>query len=252
MSRDVLERVDLANVKSQVKQGDDDRLLDRVRTVLEFFGLCFLLVLLADCEKAGVTSKPSPPAPSPSVSRQKLSGAPGFEAGPARFDVCRLLRKEEVQAIAGSTITQSSGSGRSNRGLRISQCIYLASQPSQSVSLVVTQTESSANQERTAKDFWQERFGRYQEHREGKREEVQVEEKEEEEASRAEEAKEEEREGRPPRKVDGVGEEAFWTAGSLYVLDNGAFVRLSIGGAAAEETKLEQSKALAAIVLKRL
>ena len=46
--------------------------------------------------------------------------------------------------------------------------------------------------------------------------------------------------------------EAFWTAGSLYVLRKDAFLRLSIGGSDSEETKLEHAKALAAIALKRL
>ncbi len=239
MSRVSLRPTNCANVMPQVERGDDDLLLHRVCRALNIFCLCSLLLSLTDCEKASVSSKTSPPAPSPSVSRQKLSGAPGFETGPARFDVCGLLRKEEIQAIAGSAITQSNGSGRSNGGLRISQCVYIPSQPSQSVSLVVTQTESSANQKRTAKEFWLERFGRYQEHKEGKREE-------------AEEKEEEEREGRPPRKIEGLGEEAFWTAGSLYVLEKDAFIRVSVGGPESEETKLNQSKALAAIALKRL
>ena len=208
-----------------------------MRWVADTFCLCLLLVSLPSCEKATTSSKPSSPAPSPSVSRQKLLDAIGFEAGAAKFDVCGLIRSEEVRAIVGSTITRSNGSARSNGRFRISQCIYLASQPDQSISLVVTQTDPFAPQKGSPRDFWRERFGRYRE-QENKQE--------------VEEEGEETEEGRPPRRIEGVGEEAFWTAGSLYVLQKDAFLRLSIGGSAPEETKLEHAKALATLALKRL
>ena len=61
---------------------------------------------------------------------------------------------------------------------------------------------------------------------------------------------------RPPKRVRGVGDEAFWVgnrlAGSLYVRKGSAVLRVSVGGAGTEEEKIEKSKALAKRALKRL
>ena len=39
----------------------------------------------------------------------------------------------------------------------------------------------------------------------------------------------------PPKKIDGIGEEAYWTSnrfgGILYVLKNDVFISISVGGA---------------------
>src|SRR5436305_161396 len=63
-------------------------------------------------------------------------------------------------------------------------------------------------------------------------------------------------ETRPPKKVEGVGEEAYWSGnrfgGALYVLKKETIVRVSVGGPGDEEKKLSRSKALAEKVLGRL
>ena len=68
--------------------------------------------------------------------------------------------------------------------------------------------------------------------------------------------KKEEKEGAEPEKVEGIGDEAFWTGGrvggALYVLKGNSFLRISIGGAGDRAEKTEKSKALAESVLKRL
>ena len=132
--------------------------------------ICFLFVLLTGCEKATTSSEALSAAPSPSVSPQKLPGASNLEAVAAKFDVCGLLKTEEIQAIVGSTIIQSNGSGQSNGRFRISQCVYLASQSDRSVSLVVTQADPLAPQKGSPKDFWRERFGHYREEKNEKEE----------------------------------------------------------------------------------
>ena len=58
----------------------------------------------------------------------------------------------------------------------------------------------------------------------------------------------------PPKKIPGIGDEAYWTAGpggALYVLKGDAFIRISLGGSDDEETKIEKSKALASKALAR-
>ena len=67
-----------------------------------------------------------------------------------------------------------------------------------------------------------------------------------------------EEEHAPPKKISGVGDEAFWfgsrVGGALYVLkgEKDLFIRISVGGADNEETKINKSKALAQKALKRL
>ena len=60
----------------------------------------------------------------------------------------------------------------------------------------------------------------------------------------------------PPKKIDGVGDEAFWignrVGGALYVLKKDAFIRISIGGPDNEESKIKKLKALAEKALPRL
>jgi hypothetical protein len=205
--------------------------------------LCTVCALaLPSCKKPTRATTLSP-QPQSTVSPHKLSPVRNYEAGPARFDVCGLLKSEEIQAIAGSLIEQSKSSARSNGSLRVSQCVYVARQPNQSISLVITEADPVVRNKRSAKDFWHERFGRYQKRSE--------ESEEKEKPGRDMSESEEEREGRPPRKIERLGDDAYWTAGSLYVLHNETFLRLSVGGSDPEEAKLEHSKALAEIALKR-
>ena len=67
---------------------------------------------------------------------------------------------------------------------------------------------------------------------------------------------EEEEEGAPPERVRGVGDEAFWTGsrigGTLYVLKGNSYLRISIGGAADQPTKMKRSKVLAQKAVARL
>lgn len=67
---------------------------------------------------------------------------------------------------------------------------------------------------------------------------------------------EEEKEGAPPQKVSGIGDEAYWTGssvgGALYVLKGNSYIRLSIGGAANQLTRIKKSKALAEKAIARL
>jgi len=60
----------------------------------------------------------------------------------------------------------------------------------------------------------------------------------------------------PPRKIDGVGEAAYWSGtrvgGALYVLKTDFIVRVSVGGPDDEKTKIEKSKAVAEKAIGRL
>ena len=63
------------------------------------------------------------------------------------------------------------------------------------------------------------------------------------------ESGEEEEKKNPPKKVEGVGDEAYWSGnrfgGALYVLKRNVILRISVGGPEDQETKIAKSKAIA-------
>jgi hypothetical protein len=187
------------------------------------------LLILAGCERsANVDSSPN--------SKAKHEGP---------VNACELIQKEEIERIVGSPITDAQSSVHPDRGFITSDCLYIAAEFSKSVSFSVTQKNPESTEATTPKDFWGKTFGRY----DGENEEREA----EEHASEKERTREnEEEESPPPKKIDGVGDEAFWMRSGLYVLKKDIFIRLSVGGAGNEESKIEKSKALAAIALKRL
>ena len=60
----------------------------------------------------------------------------------------------------------------------------------------------------------------------------------------------------PPKKMQGIGDAAYWTAnrmgGALYVSKKDVFIRVSVGGPESEKAKIERCKALAEKALSRL
>lgn len=78
----------------------------------------------------------------------------------------------------------------------------------------------------------------------------------EEKDNRRSETSEEKENRLPPKKVDGVGEEAYWSGtrfgGALYILAKDAIIRVSVGGPGDEQAKLQKSKQLAQKALVRL
>src|SRR5437016_797730 len=156
--------------------------------------LCFLPLSLAGCKK-----RETPP-PVPRTSQ---------ESNQAQIDVCGLLTKAEIEAIEGSPIKETKSSALSDAAFRVSQCFYTATEFSKSVSLAVMQRDPGRPTTTSPRDFWKERFGRYS-GQEKKRDQDQ------EEIERREE-----KESIPPKKMNGIGDEAFWASnrfgGVLYV-----------------------------------
>jgi hypothetical protein len=191
---------------------------------------CALIVVSAGCKKR----ETPPPVPRSSQ-----------ESNRAQIDVCGLLTKEEIEAIQRSPIKETKSSARSDGGFRVSQCFYTATEFSRSVSLAVMQGDPDRPTTRSPKDFWKERFGRYS-----------GDESERDKVKEETEGKEEKEESVPPKKIDGIGDEAFWASnrfgGVLYVLKAEAFISISLGGMDDEDTKIQKSKALAQKALQRL
>jgi len=164
---------------------------------------------------------------------------------PGLRDVCTLITLDDIQTVQGSPFNEAKSSARSDGGFRVSQCFYTATEFSKSVNLALVQADPSGPARRTPKDFWKEKFGRYS----GETTEHAGDE-------RRSEGKEEKEESVRPKKIDGIGEEAFWVSnrfgGVLYILKGDAFISIGLGGTDDEETKLKKSKVLAQKALQRL
>ncbi len=160
------------------------------------------------------------------------------------MDACQLLTREEIQAVQGSPITGTVPSGRSDAGIRVSQCYFAAEQSNKSVSLTVTQSDVSNADKNRIKDLWKQTFGR--EHGDEKESAAN---KEKRESLREQSREKEEEKGPPPKKIEGVGDEAYWVGsrvgGALYVLKKDTYIRVSVGGPDDEKGKIDKSKALA-------
>jgi hypothetical protein len=192
--------------------------------------LALLTIVAAGCSKsdqpevATATPQPSASQPAaPSITRET--------AGDGAF-ACTLLTKEETAAVQGEPFKNTKASQKSAGGLVISQCYFELPTAANSIVLTVTEKAEGADG-REPKQNWQQLF-----HRDMS-------------SGKKEEGKEE----HGPEKVEGLGDEAFWTGsrvgGALYVLKGNRFFRLSVGGGDVREQKIEKSKTLAQSALKR-
>jgi hypothetical protein len=181
-----------------------------------------------------------------------LAGCQKFKpaAGPAKViaDACSLITNDEVQKIQDSPVKDAKSSQASDGRFLIGQCFYTTETFNKSVSLAITQRDSASDKAQDPQTFWHETFAKYVGH---------APEKEGDEEKKKSLKENEEEEGRRvPTKVDGIGEDAFWSAnrmgGALYVLKNNTFIRISVGGPETEEVRIDKSKALAKKALSRL
>jgi hypothetical protein len=157
-------------------------------------------------------------------------------------DGCNLLSKEEVESVQQASVNDAKSSERLDGTFRISQCLYSAAEFSKSVNLALIQADPNQPSKRSAKDFWEEKFSAY--------------ETKSRDSSTSLGMTEEKEKGPPPRKITGLGDEAFWVSnrfgGILYVLKGNSFISIGIGGTDDEATKLEKSKVLAQKAVQRL
>jgi hypothetical protein len=201
------------------------------RVRLQFTVLATLLGLAAaSCSKPKPLANSSQPSPTPPSSSQP-STTPSSSGTDAGGDACTLLTKEEIQAVQGEAFKDTKPTEKTSGGLAVAQCYFELPTASNSVVLTVTRPAPGG---RSPAESWKEIF-----HRE-----------------KASEKKEEGEEEREPLKVEGIGDEAFWTGnrvgGALYVLKGNSYIRISVGGAGDQTQKMEKSKTLAESVLKRL
>jgi hypothetical protein len=165
----------------------------------------------------------------------------------ANIDACSLITNDEVQKIEESAVKDAKSSESSDDSFRIAQCFYTTEVFNKSVSLAITQRNSASEKGRDPKEFWKETFGRY---------EGQLKEKDGDEEKKKSLSEQDEERGTPPKKIGGIGDDAWWSAnrmgGALYILKDNVFIRISVGGPESEESRIDKSKALAAKALSRL
>lgn len=167
-------------------------------------------------------------------------------AAPVVIDACSLITNEEVGSIQKATIYHATSSRNDDGSNLTSLCYYSSREPNQSVSFALTEPGARSS----GRDYWEKVFGKFKEEDKEKRE------GREEEKGEEKQHGEEEEEGPPPRRITGLGEEAFWSGsrfgGALYILKGDFVLRLSVGGGDNEEVKIERSRSLAQKALSRL
>ena len=186
----------------------------------------FSVTLLAGCEQREQTSTAAPPASSPST---PVAQAPSGEWGQARLDVCSLVTTDEVEEVQESPVTEARAMGRPDGDFFISQCIYTAEDASRSVVLSVSETNPARRAILSPRDAFHHTLSRH-----------------------AKQQAQGEKDFVPPRKLEGLADDAYWMGGAVYALAKDRLLRMSVGGPFPDETKMEKSRSLAASALSRL
>ena len=159
-----------------------------------------------------------------------------------QIDACTLISKEEIQSIQGGPVKDVKSSVNTNGGFQTADCLYTSEIDNHSVRLAVVQRNSASPNARDPKEYWKTSFSRYV--------------KEEGDADQEKQEEAEKSNVPPPKRIDGLGDGAFWATsvtgdGALYVLKGNAFIRINVAGSESEETRIDQSKALALKALTR-
>lgn len=221
--------------------------------------LCCLLVGVGCSRSAPTTSGTVPSSATPAATtigpgsqpNPSASSDPGPDTRKNKVDACALLTSRDLQAVQGEALKEAKPSTRSDSGFKISQCFYTLPTFANSISLLVAQKGESAGA-RDPKEFWQDTF-----HHDDEAEKERAKAKERHQQRDKTSGREsEEEKGIPGQKIDGVGDEAYWTGnrvgGALYALKGNTYIRISVGGPGDQAAKIKKSKLLAQIILKRI
>jgi hypothetical protein len=139
-------------------------------------------------------------------------------------DPCSLLTKEEIFAVQDATFIDATKNLHTSGDVTVSQCYFRLPDASRSITLELTTA-------RDLHELWEKQFepGEEGERESGEKHAI---------------------------EVKGLGRDAFWSgnrvSAALNVLTRGAIMRISIGGAGDQATKLEHAKALAKDALAKM
>jgi hypothetical protein len=170
------------------------------------------------------------------------------------IEACSLLTSADIKAVQGEAVQSTKPSSHEEGWFTDYQCFYSTPTFTKSVSLQLLRQKPSAGSN-CLRDFWKEKFHVATDKKDDDSELEREGRPKQPEGARG---REEEEEGRkhPPQPVAGIGDEAYWASagivGALYVLKSDSYLRISVGGADDDKTKLEKCKALARKALRRM
>jgi hypothetical protein len=205
------------------------------RQVLILMSLVVAVVFFAGCSKSEkADSAAATPQPTANAKQPAPAPAPARTEAFTGTNACTLLTKEEIQTVQGEPFTDAISSGKTGSGLSVSQCYFQLPKAVNSIVVTLTKKAEGPGARDPAKN-WEEMFDP---------------------DKKAEKKEEKEEAEKEPEKVEGIGDEAFWTGnrvgGALYVLKGNSYIRISVGGAGDQADKIRKSKALAQSILGRL
>jgi hypothetical protein len=213
------------------------------------------------------TSLASPQRSRPVSQARTQTRASG--AASKNADACSLLTGPDIAALLGEPLDAIKPSVQSAGSLKMSHCLFVTRDFAKSASLDVATPGSSDSSGRKLRAFWRDQFHspREQEGRPASSRKFPAHSafsatraiptmETETTARQGESESEAEAEAGKPRRIPGVGEEAYWVGtpqvGALYVLQGNLFLRISVGGISEESARIAESKSIAKVVLSRL
>jgi len=227
-----------------------------MRCYVGFLACCALLAFAGCTKSAQITTNTTSVSATPETNI--AASSPGNQssqsvstnrnvASNGQIDACALLTSRDIQSVQGEALKETTPSGRSEGGFAISQCFYTLPTSINSISLLVAQKGDSTGA-RDPKEFWKDTFHRADESDRDRDKDR--------DKDKAHGREQEEEQAAPLQKIDGLGDDAYWTGnrvgGAIYALKGNTYIRISVGGPGDQATKIKKSKALAQMILKRL
>jgi hypothetical protein len=128
-----------------------------------------------------------------------MSGDAGTLAS-GKKDACTLLTSAEIEAVQGEPVKETKASVQLNGEMLVSECLFHTTNFPKSVSVALAVPTSAKPSALAPRKFWQRQF-----------QATDVEEDKMRAAGKtAQKPEPEEEEARKPRRIEGLGEEAYW------------------------------------------
>lgn len=221
-----------------------------------------LLVACLACGSGQSQQQSRPPIPQDG----NLGKTPVVEPGQLpKSATCALLSSGDIEAVQGEAVAESQGTEHKGGTLVTSQCFYRLPTYEKSVILELIRASPENPSKDALKKFMREKYERAEAEHEAEEQRERAREKELErereqggvrEGGNKEEEEREREEKSPPKRVRGVGDEAFWSrnhgTGALFVRRGDVALTLTISGSEDRDAKIRRATALARRVLKNL
>ena len=160
-------------------------------------------------------------------------------------DPCALLSSSEIEKVQGEGFADRKLSQQPGGSFVLRACFYRTPTFTKSISLSLAVPNEGQGQD-GPREFWMKHFHDADNSQDGQLANER----------RPEKKKEEAEQETKPVEVPGLGEQAYWIAnphiGTLYVLQEKYFLRISLGGKDSNDVRSNKAKDLARTALRRL